>query len=131
MSQSYSKIVQMAECVHCGIDQSFFLPQRFFLRGESESRRVTCCLNRSSVRNEQPVIAEVRTRVPILYSWQQAIRISQLVIKLVNAIKLNLNKRIALTKSWKICHQLRFYCVNQIWRLDGVIEKYLSKIYIW
>ena len=57
-------IVRMAEFVHCGIDKSL-LPQRFFFRGESDSRCVSCCLNRSSVRNEQPV----HSWMGLLYSF--------------------------------------------------------------
>ena len=67
----------MAECVHCGIDKSL-LPQRFFFRGESDSRRVSCCLNRSSVRNEQPVIAEVRTRAFLIDFSQLIVPIKHL-----------------------------------------------------
>ena len=54
-------IVRIAEYAHWGIDK-FLRPHLSFLRGERECRRVSCCLKRSSVLIEQPVMVEVLTR---------------------------------------------------------------------
>ena len=69
----------MAECVHCGIDKSLSHNDSFF-RGESDSSRVSCCLNRSSVRNEQPVIAEVRTRAFLIEFAAPVTEKNQLIV---------------------------------------------------